>query len=540
MMPQTQQAKERLVTMEPQTERSLFQSKSKSRISEDDERISPSLVTKIVAYIILLALSSGGFLVNMHTLHELRVGSNDVAKPTRNVSFPSDIVIEAEAAAAATDEKTVMDEEQAPSVDKLQIIDRNQTPSDDQQQMIVQDVTTHYSTAASLYLNIAEYTFPSAQERLQYYMGEWYNKSDWTTSESTCNRLNKVKDSLTFSDRDVMYTTTGMKECMYKHDKKNIAKYCADAYNMINGTLLEADSSSNHWLVRFGDGFIGIDNTLPIISKARASALSYHSQSIIWLLNKGRHYNDLEKYHNNIVRKGKEIPWSEKLQKIFWRGSTTYNKETGATRIDNLAQWINYNDNRTDIAFSNVVQMKTGFDRNYVKKQYFRRKKSISDMNRYKYLLSVEGNDVATGLKWMLYSNSVVFMSRPTVATWAMEDLLVPFVHYIPLANDYSNLLQMMQWAEEHDEACQEISKRATEYMERLWISDQAKKDTEYLRKTLVTSYVKQFDGALSKCDPGGKREIDSGSNVDRNNTLNSTEDVPYASSNSTSAHNER
>ena len=29
---------------------------------------------------------------------------------------------------------------------------------------------------------------------------------------------------------------------------------------------------------------------------------------------------------------------------------------------------------------------------------------------QYKYLLSLEGNDVATGLKWMMLSDSVVFM----------------------------------------------------------------------------------------------------------------------------------
>jgi len=140
------------------------------------------------------------------------------------------------------------------------------------------------------------------------------------------------------------------------------------------------------------------------------------------------------------------------------------------------------------------------FTREYVKKHYVREKQSLLEMSRYKYLLSVEGNDVATGLKWMLYSNSVVLMSRPTVATWAMEDLLVPYVHYIPLANDYSNLLEMVKWAEGHDEECQEISKRATEFIEHLWISEQAKKDTKYLQETLVRSYANQFNDPLSKC----------------------------------------
>jgi len=45
---------------------------------------------------------------------------------------------------------------------------------------------------------------------------------------------------------------------------------------------------------------------------------------------------------------------------------------------------------------------------------------------KYKYILSIEGNDVASGLKWQLYSNSVVFMRKPKIVSWAMEDKLIP------------------------------------------------------------------------------------------------------------------
>lgn len=44
-----------------------------------------------------------------------------------------------------------------------------------------------------------------------------------------------------------------------------------------------------------------------------------------------------------------------------------------------------------------------------------------NELLKYKYLLSIEGNDIASGLKWMLLSNSVVFMARPEHESWAME-----------------------------------------------------------------------------------------------------------------------
>ena len=45
---------------------------------------------------------------------------------------------------------------------------------------------------------------------------------------------------------------------------------------------------------------------------------------------------------------------------------------------------------------------------------------TMEDQLKYKYILMLEGNDVATGLKWQLISNSVVFMARPTCVSFAM------------------------------------------------------------------------------------------------------------------------
>eukprot|EP00985_Skeletonema_marinoi_P002835 scaffold1170_cov125-Skeletonema_marinoi.AAC.9 len=455
----------------------MYEEESRSRSGRPAQRM-PSFGIKSFACVILLAMGSGGILQNSYNLHE---HLNNIRTVHHDFS-----------ASQATAQGTTEAEEE--------MRNEEQTLADDKQQ-----ITHVHVTETSSSIKVAKYQFPSVQERLQYYMGDWYKISDWTVPDSECKLLSKVNDYQKVL-RDVMIRTTDIKECMSSHKKKSKAIYCRDTYDTINNALDEADSSNNHWIVSFGDRTQRIKETLPIITKARRSALSLAPQPIVWLLNKERHYKDLEDYHRNIVKKGKEVPWSEKLSKVFWRGATTYNEKAGTSRLDYLAQWINYDDNHTDIAFSKVVQTKTNFKREYVKKQYVRKKQSLLEMNRYKYLLSVEGNDVATGLKWMLYSNSVVFMSRPTVATWAMEDLLVPFVHYIPLANDYSNLLEMVKWANEHDEACHEISKRATEFMEHLWMSNQAKRDTKYLQKSLVKSYVNQFDDALSRCAPDAEK----------------------------------
>jgi Glycosyl transferase family 90 len=47
----------------------------------------------------------------------------------------------------------------------------------------------------------------------------------------------------------------------------------------------------------------------------------------------------------------------------------------------------------------------------------------------YKFILSLEGNDVASNLKWIMSSNSLAVMPTPKYETWFMEGTLIPNYH---------------------------------------------------------------------------------------------------------------
>jgi hypothetical protein len=53
---------------------------------------------------------------------------------------------------------------------------------------------------------------------------------------------------------------------------------------------------------------------------------------------------------------------------------------------------------------------------------------SMRHLLQYKVIIMLEGNDVASGLKWALLSQSVVLMPPPQHTSWAMEELLQPWV----------------------------------------------------------------------------------------------------------------
>ena len=96
----------------------------------------------------------------------------------------------------------------------------------------------------------------------------------------------------------------------------------------------------------------------------------------------------------------------------------------------------------------------------------------VTDMLKYKMLISIEGNDVATGLKWSLMSNSVVLMVPPFKSTFVLENLLEPWVHYVPLepALDRESVEERVRWVLDHEYEARAIAARARTFMEDLWL----------------------------------------------------------------------
>lgn len=83
----------------------------------------------------------------------------------------------------------------------------------------------------------------------------------------------------------------------------------------------------------------------------------------------------------------------------------------------------------------------------------------------FKFIACIEGNDVATNLKWVMSSNSIAVMPRPRFETWFMESTLVPDYHYIEVAADYADVETKLRYYIEHAEAAEEIIEHAHEYI---------------------------------------------------------------------------
>ncbi|MAM57308.1 MAG: lipopolysaccharide A protein [Salinicola sp.] len=123
---------------------------------------------------------------------------------------------------------------------------------------------------------------------------------------------------------------------------------------------------------------------------------------------------------------------------------------------------------------------------------------SIEAQLQYKFVLSLEGKDVATNLKWILSSNSLCLMPPPRYETWFMEGALEPYVHYVPLAEDCHDLEEKMDYYSTRPEEAEAIIRNANAHVDRF-------RDTrlEHLISLLVMHRYFALSGQLSsRSDP--------------------------------------
>ncbi len=91
-------------------------------------------------------------------------------------------------------------------------------------------------------------------------------------------------------------------------------------------------------------------------------------------------------------------------------------------------------------------------------------KTSIENHLNYKFILSLEGNDVATNLKWIMSSNSIAVSPPLTMETWYMEGKLIPDQHFIGISDKYDNLQDKLQYYLDHEKEAKEIIQNAKEF----------------------------------------------------------------------------
>ena len=117
-------------------------------------------------------------------------------------------------------------------------------------------------------------------------------------------------------------------------------------------------------------------------------------------------------------------------------------------------------------------------------------------MSQYRYQIDLAGGGGTTwdGTITKLLMPGVLFHQETPFKDWFYDEM-IPWIHYVPVKTDLSNLWVQYLWAENND--CRNISKRATNFAKRL-LSE------EYMKATYQSLYVDYLDKVVRAYDDQG------------------------------------
>ncbi len=205
--------------------------------------------------------------------------------------------------------------------------------------------------------------------------------------------------------------------------------------------------------------------------------------------------------HKEFVSPGGAFPWSEKIEKCVFRGVL---RIPGHLPVDEWRQtdrgrfWVEAQKRPDlfDVGF-NAIRGGDGIDRSSL----LRDQLSISSylpfasQQKYKYIINVGAwSSWADRMRILPFFNSLVFMHEAP-CTEFYSPLMKPFVHYIPVKSDFSDLIQQVEWAKANDSEVQQIIKQSNQFA-RDYISEAAM--AVYLR-ILLEEYQSRMNYFVAK-----------------------------------------
>ncbi|MDO7253567.1 glycosyl transferase family 90 [Helicobacter cappadocius] len=197
-----------------------------------------------------------------------------------------------------------------------------------------------------------------------------------------------------------------------------------------------------HLLYTLEQGDINFELSTPSLCKSRP-VLKDFSNNILLNMDKIRHF----KFFTSLPL----IKYESKKDILFFRGACYQNH-----RKDFMRKYFNHS--ICDLGH-------VGKEDEEELKIWKKEKISIENHMQYKFILSLEGNDVATNLKWIMSSNSLAVMPEPKFETWFMEGRLIPNMHYIKIKSNYENLQDRLEYYISHPNESKEIIQNANSYI---------------------------------------------------------------------------
>jgi len=220
---------------------------------------------------------------------------------------------------------------------------------------------------------------------------------------------------------------------------KNVSTFKKSFYSFDLISCLLYSSGKPLFQYEFGD--VRLVPEEPTLVKSRPIT-DNNWNSVMLPLEMSRHFDFIQD----------DIAFETKNNKICWRGACHQPwREKFLSQVANKPF--------CDIADTAPQHNVDGSPKN--NKNYLSRQQQLKN----KFIFSIEGNDVASNLKWAMNSNSVVMMTKPKFETWFCESRLIPDQHFILIKDDYSDVEERFEYYSARPKLTLEIIQNAHEYV---------------------------------------------------------------------------
>lgn len=179
--------------------------------------------------------------------------------------------------------------------------------------------------------------------------------------------------------------------------------------------------------------------------------------------------NAYDDYKQRVIAGGR--PWAERSDIVLWRGSTTGRLVTARNPFENrrmalAAYCANYPD-IFDVKISSVGQMSDA-DAEAVRQMLEARNLlaewiDVELFEEHKFALNIDGNASAFGFFEKLSLGCCVLRVESSFEQW-FDRRIQPWVHYVPIAGDFSDLLEKAQFMRANPAFAEQIAKAGFEF----------------------------------------------------------------------------
>jgi hypothetical protein len=182
---------------------------------------------------------------------------------------------------------------------------------------------------------------------------------------------------------------------------------------------------------------------------------------------------DYQQMFDEVRQGSQKYPWNKKVAKIFWRGASSgYSRYIDPNATFPRQKFIDYTRGK-DFVSAGFTEHSGFYEaQDATEKQGYAAFSTkyalvpmvpLAESLEYKYLIDIDGYSCSfSRMAWLLRANSLIFKHASNKVQWYYH-LLHPWVHYVPLKADFSDLYTQYQWAEAHPEAVQKIIMHANQ-----------------------------------------------------------------------------